>query len=120
MGKESEEGNSKYTMVCTGGMFLMGVLVGGNKLLKPRVFTLLEEEVDPGKKEKGTRVKLQPLPCIPPFANVKPDFTYPVPNWDKELIALYERVTTRKTPADKPAIPVEPSPVPGGKVIMEP
>lgn len=114
-----KKGNSPYSMVCTGGMFLMGRLEGGNKLLKPRVFTI---------EENGTRMRLQTLPSFPPFVNVRPDFSYYVPYHDVNLVALYERVTgkeaeEKETEAFKKMLGKPdsgPAPNPGGKVTMEP
>jgi len=73
------------SMVITNGMFIMGKLIGGNKLCLPRVFTFLEE---------GKRIQLSPLPAIPPFITIGNDAArYAVPETDRNLHELYQRVT---------------------------
>jgi hypothetical protein len=73
------------TMCVTSGLFVMGELVSGNKLLLPRVFTVIDN---------GTRIQLSPLPGIPPFIILKSDgFTYPVPESEANLLELYHRTT---------------------------
>ena len=101
------------TMCVSGGIFLIGTLTGGNKLLLPRVFTTFEEkERDPvtgqWKKDPVTgldlmvpKIRMQPLPGTPPFVVLKGDgFTYPVPVEDIFIHRLYRAVTT-PPPEDK-------------------
>lgn len=81
--KEVEE--PKVTMCVVGGLFLMGKLIGGNKLMDPRVFTLIEN---------GKRMQLSPLPSQPPFVIIaRMSLFYPIPETDKNMLELYERVT---------------------------
>ena len=73
------------TMVISQGLFLIGNLVGGNKLLEPRVFVLIED---------GAKMQLSPLPSTPPFVTFGNEvIRYPVPERDKNLLSLYDRVT---------------------------
>ena len=81
--KEVEE--PKVTMCVVGGLFLMGKLIGGNKLMDPRIFTLIEN---------GKRMQLSPLPSQPPFVIIaRMSLFYPIPETDKNMLELYERVT---------------------------
>jgi hypothetical protein len=76
---------SIITMCCTGGLFILGNLVSGNKLTNPRVFNVIDN---------GTRIQLSPLPGAPPFITIGPDgFRYPIPSTDTNLLGLYYRVT---------------------------
>jgi hypothetical protein len=106
----AEGKNEVLTMAVAGGVFLVGTLIGGNKLLLPRVFTTFEEkEKDPAtglwKKDPETgddalfpKIRMQPLPGVPPFVLLKGDgFTYPVPESDIFLYRLYRKVTTPPT-----------------------
>jgi hypothetical protein len=74
------------TMVVTAGLFIVGRLVGGNKLTKPRVFSVVEN---------GQRIQMAPLPGTPAFMRIGMDCNYPVPKTDlnKSMFDLYERVT---------------------------
>ena len=81
--REPEE--PKVTMCVVAGLFLVGKLVGGNKLMNPRVFTLIED---------GKRMQLSPLPALPPFVIVaRMGLSYLIPETDS-LYKLYEKVTT--------------------------
>lgn len=81
--KEPEE--PKVTMCVVAGLFLVGKLVGGNKLVDPRVFTLIED---------GKRMQLSPLPALPPFVIIaRMSLFYPIPETDN-IFKLYEQVTT--------------------------
>ena len=73
------------SMIITQGLFLIGNLVGGNKLLEPRVFTFIEE---------GAKIQLSPLPSLPPFVTFGNEvIKYSVPEKDRNLLSLYDRVT---------------------------
>jgi hypothetical protein len=75
----------RVTMCVVAGLFLVGKLVGGNKLIDPRVFTLIED---------GKRMQLSPLPALPPFVIVtRMGMCYPIPEADN-IYKLYEKVTT--------------------------
>jgi len=95
----SDEG--VLTFVVDGGMFILGRLVGSNKLNKPRVFQVIPNpEYDPTKPAEGqnskTLIQLSPLPGTPPFLNVGNSVSrYPVPlkAWNKSITDLYARVT---------------------------
>jgi hypothetical protein len=76
---------SIITMCCTGGLFILGNLVSGNKLTNPRVFNVIDN---------GTRIQLSPLPGNPPWINTGSDgFRYHIPSTDTNLLGLYYRVT---------------------------
>ncbi len=124
--------NSKYTMVCSNGLFMMGVLQGGNKLINPRVFSIVPDpDARPG--ERKELAQLVPLPSIPFIVNLSNAsfFSYPVPEHDAELIKLYESVTSpevmrnvtnhvaRRPKPVEPVIKMDPRPSRKGKVIME-
>ena len=79
-------------MAMMGGMFIVGVMVGDNKIINPRVFTMFEA-VEDGK--KIPKMQLAPLPSNPPFIYVRPEVRYRIPDWDRNLINLYEKVTTK-------------------------
>jgi hypothetical protein len=73
------------TMVLTGGLFIIGKLIGGNKLTDPRVFDVIEN---------GAKIQMRPLPGTPPFVTLGTDgLRYPVPESDKAMLELYDRVT---------------------------
>jgi hypothetical protein len=73
------------TMTVTGGLFIIGKLIGGNKLTDPRVFDVIED---------GAKIQMRPLPGTPPFVTLGTDgFRYPVPEDDKPILDLYDRVT---------------------------
>jgi hypothetical protein len=93
--KEVEE--PRVTMCVVAGMFLVGKLVGGNKLMNPRVFTLIEE---------GKRMQLSPLPALPPFIIVaRMGMSYPIPEADN-IYKLYVKVTT--PPEPEIVVPIAP------------
>ena len=74
------------TMVCTSGLFIIGELIGGNKLCKPRIFILIED---------GRKMQMSTLPGNPTFLTLGADgFRYPLPETDKNIRELYIRVTT--------------------------
>jgi hypothetical protein len=70
-----------------GGLFVLGKLIGGNKLTLPRIFSILEE---------GKRMMLSPLPGTPLSFTISPStIHYPLPETqeNENLIALYIKVT---------------------------
>jgi hypothetical protein len=84
-------------MVISQGLFLVGRLVGGNKLIEPRVFSIIEN---------GAKIQMSPLPGTPPFVIIGNDgIRYPVPDnaGNKNLLDLYGRVTH---PQDTPFLVV--------------
>jgi len=84
MAAKTEEGT--LTMVIASGMVLIGRMIGGNKLIKPRVFEVIED---------GKRIQLRPLPGTPPWMRIGMEAgSYPVPEREKTIIELYERVTS--------------------------
>lgn len=97
--------DNALTMVVAGGVFLIGTLVGGNKLLLPRVFTTFEEKEkhpETGADIMIPKIRMEPLPGIPPFVILKGDgFTYPVPEVDIFIYRLYRQVTTPVEGADR-------------------
>jgi hypothetical protein len=75
------------TMVISAGLFLVGTIIGGNKLVKPRIFTLIEN---------GNRIQMSPLPGTPAFARIDPGGIYyniPPTELNKSIYDLYRRVT---------------------------
>ena len=83
MAAKTEEGT--LTMVIASGMVLIGRMIGGNKLLKPRTFEVIEN---------GKRIQMSPLPGTPPFARIGMEVvSYAVPEREKTIIELYARVT---------------------------
>lgn len=86
------------TMVCSGGMFIVGNLIGGNKLVNPRLFMLIED---------GKRIQMSPLPANPSFIILGNDgFRYVIPENERNILDLYDRVTHPITQSQQP---VEPS-----------
>ena len=89
-------------MVIVGGMFLVGRIVGGNKLTKPRVYDIIPD-MDPvtGKNRKDqyenpmTLMRLTPLPGTPPFYRMGMDGNYLIPETpaNKPMFDFYERAT---------------------------
>lgn len=73
------------------GIFLIGILIGGNKLTNPRVFSIEDSQHD-GKPTKLMR--MEPLPGIPDFIRIHDEASYPIPGAATQIIALYEQVTT--------------------------
>lgn len=74
------------TMAITSIGFIMGRLIGGNKLTKPRIFSIIEN---------GQRIQMSPLPGTPSFMRLGMESNYPIPETDenKGLVELYNRVT---------------------------
>lgn len=76
------------TMVCIVGLFILGKLVGGNKLTDPRIFSIIEE---------GRRIQMSPPPGTPPFIVLTgvDGFRYTMPETpeNKNILELYDRVT---------------------------
>jgi hypothetical protein len=78
------------TMICTSGIFIIGNLIGGNKLTNPRLFTIIDD---------GKRIQMAPLPGNPAFLRLGMEgFSYPIPPTDKPILELYERVTRPSPP----------------------
>lgn len=96
----------KLTMVLlNSGLFVVGMLVGGNKLVNPRLFTVFEEPsfdkdgtllMDPqtGRQKSIQKMKMEPFPGLPPFMRIVNEPTYPISPAASSLCALYEHVTT--------------------------
>ena len=81
--RKHEEG--VISMVVSNGLFIVGKLVGGSKLIEPRVFLVIEG---------GKKIQLSPLPSNPPFITLGPDgFRYAIPETDRNVLDLYDRVT---------------------------
>jgi hypothetical protein len=80
--------NPNILTVCiSSGLFLVGRLIGGNKLTKPRIFSIIKE---------GREMQLSPLPGTPPFVRIESGgvyYTIPINDNNKSLYDLYERVT---------------------------
>ena len=85
-------------MYCTGGVFVCGVLEAGNKLIDPRLFSIIP--VDQLKPELGVQYHMTPPPGQPAFISLGTDgFRYKIPETENQINDLYERVTqpTRAT-----------------------
>ena len=82
---EGEKEDDSIYMIFRTGLFLVGKLVGGNKLVGPRVFSVIDN---------GARIQMTPLPGVPMFVLLGNDgFRYPVPKADKVMYDLYYKVT---------------------------
>jgi len=76
----------KVTMCVMDGLFIVGKLVGGNKLIDPRIFSLIEG---------GNKMQLSPLPCLPTVIHIaRMSLSYPIPVHDVNMLNLYRKVTT--------------------------
>jgi hypothetical protein len=83
----SKKDEGIITMVINNGIFLVGSLIGGNKLIEPRVFSIIEN---------GAKIQMSPLPGTPPFltlGNDKMGYVVPDTPENKNMLELYERVT---------------------------
>uniref|UniRef100_A0A6M3JJ73 Uncharacterized protein n=1 Tax=viral metagenome TaxID=1070528 RepID=A0A6M3JJ73_9ZZZZ len=123
--KEGKEGEGILTMCVTNGLFVIGKLVGGNKLIQPRVFDLYMEQLidsngrpildQSGKPKFEERIRMRPFPGVPGFCTIGPDaIRYPVVTNMQNVLSLYERVTAG-TPVTDPLPPPAP---PGGSGII--
>jgi hypothetical protein len=75
------------SMVIINGIFMIGKMVGGNKLTKPRIFSIIKD---------GKEIMMSPLPGTPPFLRVGIEAnSYPIPDRpeNKNIVDLYDRVT---------------------------
>ena len=75
------------TMCLTNGLFVLGKLIGGNKLCDPRIFGIIEN---------GQKIQMAPLPGTPPFLNLGNEvsrYTMPEVADNKNILDLYYRVT---------------------------
>lgn len=74
------------TLAITSIGFIVGRLIGGNKLTKPRIYTIIDG---------GKRFQMSPLPGTPPFMRLGMESNYPVPENDanRGMFELYDRVT---------------------------
>jgi hypothetical protein len=75
------------TMTLTGGLFILGKLISGNKLTDPRIFNIIED---------GKRIMLSPLPGTPPFITIGIDglrYSILLNDENKGLLDLYDQVT---------------------------
>jgi len=118
--KNKKEDAGVVTMCITGGLWLIGKLVGGNKLVSPRVFDMYGEKlydenrrpiIDPrtGKQKEEPRIRMQWLPGDPPYCIIGPEaLRYPVLTDYGNLLPLYTRVSTRG-PEPPPPEPIDPS-----------
>ena len=106
--KEKNEGNKEgvVTMCITNGLFIIGKLVGGNKLIDPRAFDLYMEPLLDGNRnpiidsvtglpKAEERIRMRPLPGVPAFCTIGQDVVrYPVVTNIQNVLSLYRRVTT--------------------------
>lgn len=103
-GAKSDSG--KLTMILlNSGLFCIGMLVGGNKLVNPRLFTVFEDPafdkegniiMDPqtGRQKTIQKMKMEPFPGLPSFMRIVNEPSYPISPASASIIALYEHVTT--------------------------
>jgi len=85
------------TMVCVGGLFIMGKLYGKTMLKDPRVFAVIED---------GRKIQLSPLPGTPGMITLSEfAFMYEIPEEDKNLQELYYRVTHPQPETKTTSIP---------------
>ena len=128
-GKEGKEGEGILTMCVSNGLFVIGKLIGGNKLIQPRVFDLyMEQLIDPtgrpildqfGKPKFEERIRMRPFPGVPGFCTIGPDaIRYPVVTNMQNVMSLYERVTTPSPVKDCDASDVDPPSPPDGSGII--
>jgi hypothetical protein len=91
----SKEGKSKtLTMAAFSGLFIIGVVEGGNKLVNPRIFNVVPAGFDEEGLPVPAKIQMSPLPALPPFISFnKADFSYQVPEEHKPFYSLYETVT---------------------------
>ena len=92
------EDRAVTTMVCVGGIFIVGGMMGGNKLISPRLYTIFDDKepdpLNPGRYRSVQKQQMSPLPGNPPFVIVGQDgFRYAVPEADVAMHELYRRVT---------------------------
>jgi hypothetical protein len=91
---EKEEGILSLCLIA--GLFIIGRLLGGNKIIAPRVLTLFDEQ---GKDLSGNivttpKMRMSPLPSNPPFIHSSLiSLSYPIPEADRATHDLYSRVT---------------------------
>ncbi len=78
------------TMAIIDGMLICGILIGGNKLINPRVFNFIND---------CKEIQMAPLPGIPPYLRLGTGVsTYPIPETAKGMNDLYKKVTTPPKP----------------------
>jgi len=111
---KKQEPEGVVTMCISGGLWFIGKLVGGNKLIAPRVFDMYEIKlfdeknqpiIDPQTREQKTepRIRMQPFPGAPSYCLVGSDAVrYPVLTNIGNLLSLYVRVSTKVPPPDPP------------------
>lgn len=115
---EKSEGNKEgvVTMCIISGLFIIGKLVGGNKLINPRVFDMYMEpffdsakkpviDPDTGLQKAEERIRMRPLPGVPAFCTIGPDaLRYPVATNVQNVLSLYTRVTEPPPPVEEKRI----------------
>ena len=99
------------SMVIQGPFWLVGMLVGGNKVFKPRIYRIIPDPDDPepNPQKKRQLIRLEPLPHFPPHVSFSSGLTYPILDREVNLIKLYEQVTSPEAEATynpNPAPPV--------------
>ena len=95
MHTKREQDAGVISMCLIGGLFIVGVLTGGNKISDPRVVTLFEEpKVDGSKTVMIPKMRMSPMPGNPPYViSNRMSLVYPIPEHDKNTLDLYKRVT---------------------------
>lgn len=96
----NEEG--AVVMICCGGLFIIGKKYG-KKVVGPRVFQVLPDPEDASGEKK--LMHLSPLPTTPPSITiVRESFFYPVPAEERNLLALYHKVTHPEEKVEAPKL----------------
>jgi hypothetical protein len=81
-----EEPAAPITMAIIDGMLILGTLIGGNKLLLPRLFNFIND---------GKEIQMGPLPGIPEWLRLGTGVTtYSISEQSRGIIELYKKVTT--------------------------
>ena len=87
-------------VVANVGFFLIGRLEG-NKLIKPRVMTMIPGKKDGTEQEKRDQIHLQALPMVPKeFILSHYAGRYTLPLREKTIYDLYARVTSPEVDPD--------------------
>ena len=85
----------KLSMVIQGPFWLVGKLEGG-KVFQPRIYRIIDDPKQQGQK----LIQLEPFPHFPPYVAVGPGaLSYPILDRERNLIELYEKVTSPEAEA---------------------
>ena len=94
------------SVVIQGQFWIVGRLVGGNKVLQPRIYRIIPDQKNPGQQ----LIQLEPFPHFPPFLNVgHGSMSFPILERETSLIKLYEQVTSPEAEGSYNPNPPKPS-----------